>query len=83
MRIRTDREERRSGIRLIIIGIVLLVLAGLGVWLVYETNPSGEHDAWAIPIVGLVPLLLGIMRLVRLHFRHHQITSRGISHTGT
>jgi hypothetical protein len=70
---RTASDERRSGVRLTVIGSMLFV-AGLGFWwLVESTNPSGEHDAELLPIVGLVPLLLGLFRLLHAHLRnrHH------------
>ena len=60
---RTAADERRSGIRLTIVGAVLVAM-GLGFWwLVESTNPSGEHDAELLPFFGLFPLLLGLFRL--------------------
>jgi hypothetical protein len=66
---RTATDERRSGIRLTIVGTVLLA-AGLAFWwLVESTNPSGDHDAQLLPIFALIPLLLGLFRLFHSHSR--------------
>lgn len=66
---RTPMEERRSGIRLLIIGAIALVLAFGGWWLVEETNPSGDHDAQLLPLFALIPLGIGMFRL--FHSRRH------------
>ena len=67
---RTPQEERRSGIRLILIGIVAVILAFGAWWLVEETNPIGEHDAELLPLFALIPLAIGVFRLAHSH-RHN------------
>jgi hypothetical protein len=66
---RTPVEERRSGIRLTIIGVICLALAFGMWWLVEETNPSGDHDAQLLPLFALIPLAIGLFRLI--HSRHN------------
>lgn len=70
MRLRTVQEERRSGIRWLIVGA--FVLAGMLAmwWLVATTNREGTHDAELLPLFALIPLLVGLYHLVRAHFRH-------------
>ena len=69
MATRTPAEERRSGIRLIVIGVIAVVLA-LGMWwLVEETNPSGDHDANLLPLFALIPLFIGIIRVLHSRMR--------------
>jgi hypothetical protein len=66
---RSVADERRSGVRLIIIGAILFVLA-LGMWwLVESTNPSGDHDAQLLPVFALVPIGLGVFRLMHSRSR--------------
>ena len=69
MRTQSREEEKRSGIHLTIIGAILVVLAFGMWWLVEETNPSGDHDAQLLPLLALIPLLLGVFRL--FHSRRH------------
>ncbi len=62
---RSAQDERRAGTRLVIVGlIVLAVMLGLW-WLVASTNTEGEHDAELLPLLALIPLLLGAFHLVR------------------
>ena len=70
MKPRTSQEERRSGIRWLIVGAILL--AGiLGTWwLVATTNREGTHDAELLPLFALIPLLIGFYHLVRSRFHH-------------
>lgn len=67
MRHASPAEERRSGIRLLIIGAVCMVLAFGMWWLVETTNPIGEHDAHLLPWFALIPLLLGAYHLYSSH----------------
>ena len=65
MSARTAEQDRRSGIRLIAIGVVTLaVMLGLW-WLVARTNREGDHDAELLPLFSVIPLLLGAFRLLR------------------
>jgi len=67
---RTASEERRSGIHWLIWGVVFMT-AMLGMWwLVEETNEQGTHDAELLPLVALIPLLIGLYHIVRSRFHH-------------
>lgn len=70
MKSRTAQRERRSGIRWLVAGA--LVLAGmLGMWwLVATTNREGTHDAELLPLFALIPLLIGLYHLVRARLHH-------------
>ncbi|MGZ4714358.1 MAG: hypothetical protein ACXVJ7_18665 [Acidimicrobiia bacterium] len=65
MKHRTPEEQRRSGIRLIVIGVLVLAVMLALWWLVARTNSEGHHDAELLPLVSLVPLLMGAFRLWR------------------
>ena len=66
---KTPAEERRSGIRLVVIGVLTVVVA-LGLWwLVESTNREGQHDAELLPLLALIPLLIGVFHLVRARVR--------------
>jgi hypothetical protein len=66
---RTAQEERRTGIRLIVISVIVLaVMLGLW-WLVATTNSEGEHDAELLPLLALIPLLPGAYHLIRARTR--------------
>jgi hypothetical protein len=65
MRARTPEAERRSGIRLIVIGVVVLAVMLFFWWLVARTNAEGDHDAELLPLFSLIPLGLGAFRLWR------------------
>ncbi len=72
---RTPADEQRSGVRLTIIGIVLVAAAFTMWWLVETTNPSGHHDAQLLPIFAAIPLALGLFRIFHARSRahhHHQ-----------
>jgi hypothetical protein len=65
MTTRTAEDERRAGIRDLIVGAVVLVLM-LGLWwLVARTNSEGTHDAELLPFIALIPLVLGVYHLIR------------------
>lgn len=66
---RTAVEERRSGIRWLIAGVVVLAIAFAGWWLVATTNTEGTHDAELLPLFALIPLGIGVFHLV--HARSH------------
>ena len=63
----TPENERTSGIRWLVGGGFLLVLMLGGWWLVESTNREGEHDAQLLPLFALIPLLIGLYRV--LHAR--------------
>jgi hypothetical protein len=70
MHTRTTDEERRSGIRWLVAGIVFLgAMFGMW-WLVEATNEEGTHDAQLLPFFALIPLLIGLYHLVRSRYRH-------------
>jgi hypothetical protein len=66
---RTPEQERRSGIRLIVIGVIVLAVMLALWWLVARTNSEGDHDAELLPLFSLIPLLLGAYHLVRSRIR--------------
>lgn len=65
MTIRTPREERRLGIRDLVLSGVLLVLMLAGWWLVESTNREGQHDAQLLPLFALIPLGFAVYHLYR------------------
>lgn len=71
MKPRTAQEERRSGVRWLIAGALVLAAAFAGWWLVATTNREGTHDAELLPLFALIPLLIGLYHLVRSRF--HQV----------
>ena len=60
MKSRTVRDEKRRGIRDLVVSVV--VLAGMLAmwWLVATTNSEGHHDAQLLPILTLIPLGLAL-----------------------
>jgi hypothetical protein len=64
--------ERRSGIVLTVLGVVLVAAALAMWWLVETTNPSGDHDAELLPLLAAIPLLIGLFHLVRAHVRERR-----------
>jgi hypothetical protein len=75
MKARTARDERRRGIRDLIISAV--VLAGMLAlwWLVATTNREGHHDAQLLPILTAIPLELALWHFAWSWYlgRHKQI----------
>jgi apolipoprotein N-acyltransferase len=69
MKHRTAKDERRSGIRLLVVAAVLLAALLALWWLVERTNTEGEHDAQLLPFFALIPLLLGLYHLFRSRSR--------------
>jgi hypothetical protein len=66
---RTPQAERRTGIKLIVIGVIVLAVMLALWWLVARTNSEGDHDAELLPLFALIPLLLGGYHLLRAHRR--------------
>lgn len=66
---RTADEERRSGIRWLIAGVVVLAAAFALWWLVATTNREGTHDAELLPLFALIPLAIGGYHLIRARSR--------------
>lgn len=65
----TSSAEKRSGVRWLVAGTVVLI-AMLGMWwLVEETNEEGTHDAELLPFFALIPLVIGAYHLVRARHR--------------
>jgi apolipoprotein N-acyltransferase len=69
MKHRTADQERRLGIRLMIISGAVLVATLALWWLVESTNREGEHDAQLLPFFTLIPLVLGLFHLLRARSR--------------
>jgi hypothetical protein len=65
MSVRTAVAERRSGIRWLIAGAVVLAAMFAMWWLVESTNEEGTHDAQLLPFFALIPILIGVYHLVR------------------
>ncbi len=70
MKPRTAQEERRSGIRWLVAGAFVLAAGFAGWWLVATTNKEGTHDAELLPLIALIPLLIGLYHLVRTRIHH-------------
>jgi hypothetical protein len=69
MKARTAAEERRSGVRWVVAGVVFLAAMLAMWWLVEETNEEGTHDAELLPFFALIPLLIGAYHLARARLR--------------
>lgn len=76
VRRKTPGDERRSGIRLTIIG-ALLVIGAFGLWwLVAVTNREGDRgDPQLLPIFAAIPLVIGLYHL--FHARSRARRSNG------
>ena len=70
MRAPTALDERRSGVRWVVGGGLLLVAMLCLWWLVEETNEDGTHDAEILPFLALVPLAIGVHHLVHARLHH-------------
>lgn len=70
MKPRSADDERRSGIHWLVGGMLLLVAMLAMWWLVAETNSEGTHDAELLPLFALIPLLIGLYRVVRSRMHH-------------
>jgi hypothetical protein len=66
---RTAHAEHRLGVRLVVIGVIVLAVMLALWWLVARTNSEGDHDAELLPLFSLIPLLLGAYHLVRARRR--------------
>jgi hypothetical protein len=77
MKAKTAGDEKRRGIRALIISAV--VLAGMLAlwWLVATTNREGHHDAELLPIFTAIPLALALW-----HFGWSWFLARRESHFG-
>ncbi len=71
--LRTAADEQRSGVRLTIIGVIL-VAAGFAMWwLVVTTNSEGDPgDPYLLPIFAAIPLVLGLFRIFHARSRAHR-----------
>jgi hypothetical protein len=70
MKPRTPQDERRSGIRWLIAGAFVLAAMLATWWLVATTNREGTHDAELLPLLALIPFLIGMYRLFRVRLHH-------------
>ncbi len=78
----TPEAERRSGIRWLIAGVVVLAVMLAMWWLVARTNSEGDHDAELLPFFSLIPLLIGAFHLWR-GGRRASRRSAGVGRAGT
>ncbi len=69
MKPRTAAEERRRGVFWMAISAVWLGGMLALWWLVATTNREGHHDAELLPILTLIPLLIGLSHFARARFR--------------
>ncbi len=69
MKRRSAHDERRLGIIWLIGGVFLLALMFGAWWLVATTNSEGDHDAQLLPLLALIPLLIGTYHMIKT--RHH------------
>lgn len=67
---RTAEEEKRLGIRWLVIGVLALGAMFALWWLVESTNREGEHDAQLLPFFALIPLLIGLYHVLRSRVHH-------------
>jgi hypothetical protein len=73
MSTRTVDEERRSGVHLVEIGLVVLVAMLALWWLIVTTNSEGDPgDPYLLPLFGLMPLALGVYRIARARSRQRR-----------
>ena len=70
MKAKTAKDQRRAGIRWLIIGVGFLGVMFALWWLVESTNREGQHDAQLLPLFALIPLLIGAYHLVRSRLQH-------------
>lgn len=64
----TSADERRRGIRLLVVSAVLAALMFGGWWLVATTNREGHHDAELLPLFTLFTLVPAVYHLVRARY---------------
>lgn len=79
---RTAQDERRRGIRALIISPVVLSATLASWWLVATTNREGHHDAQLLPLLTLIPIGIalwhfGWARYLRRHASHVDKVDRG------
>ncbi len=61
---RTSRQERRRGMRLLLISVAVAALMFGAWWLVASTNREGHHDAQLLPLVTLFTLVPAVFHLL-------------------
>ena len=64
-RARTAKDERRRGLRLLIISALVAAAMFALWWLVATTNSEGDHDAELLPLFTLIPLIPALYHLFR------------------
>jgi hypothetical protein len=74
MKSRSAEDERRSGTYWLNIAVFDLAAMSAMWWLVERTT-EGEHDAQLLPLLALIPLLIGLYRVV--HSRCVRMRSEG------
>ncbi len=67
-RARSAADEKRRGIRLLVVSAVVAALMFACWWLVATTNTEGHHDAESLSLFTLIPLVPAVYHLDRAHF---------------
>lgn len=64
----TADDERRRGLRLLIISALVAAALFAMWWLVARSNSEGDHDAELLPLFTLIPLIPALYHLLRARF---------------
>lgn len=65
---RAAEDERRRGVRLLIISALVAAALFALWWLVATSNSEGDHDAELLPLFTLIPLIPALYHLLRARF---------------
>jgi hypothetical protein len=65
---RTAKDERRRGLRLLIISALVAAALFALWWLVATSNSEGDHDAELLPLFTLIPLIPALYHLLCARF---------------
>jgi hypothetical protein len=68
VKLRTADQERRRGVHWLVAGAFTLAVMFAMWWLVEETNKEGTHNGELLPLLALIPLLIGLYHVIRSRF---------------